>query len=117
MIEYPKLMNANESQPIRPHFHMDRDWLPTVRAEFAKELAHSALHASTWGKCHKDYQEVRNLTPREVVVRACDIADAFYTEIESRGWLLSVPVYDDCVKTLRDTAPSPVGFASKTVAG
>jgi len=116
MYENTKLQNANQSRPIEPHIRLDRDWVFNARAEFAKELAHAAMNAGTFGKCRQEYQEMHLMTPLETVKRACDIADALYSEIEARGWLMKVPLYDEMLKQLRDDAPGPAGFMRKVEA-
>lgn len=103
MIEKPMLMNAAASRPIQPHVHVDRDWAFNARAEFAKELT----------KVHEYHPESVLLTPHQTVVRACDIAEAFFKEVEQRQWLLPIPLYDAAVKELSDTV-SPTGFMGKS---
>lgn len=41
-------------------------------------------------------QKMRLLTPEEVVSRACEIADAAYTQFKERGWVYEV-IDDDSV--------------------
>lgn len=43
-----------------------------------------------------------NMPPREVVERACDIADLAGDEFEKRGWLIKVP---DDAEVLLEQAP------------
>lgn len=113
MIEKPVLMNAAASRPIQPHVHLDRDWALNFRAEFAKELTRIVTMGHTYGELTRHYQEATLLTPQETVSRACDIADAFFTEVERRQWLIPTPLYDDAVRELADTV-SPTDFMGKS---
>jgi hypothetical protein len=113
MIEKAKLQNAAQSQPVQPHYFLDRNWLLTQRAEFAKELVRGGMIGAAMGQCREQYQEMRMMSPNEVVQRACDIADTMYEEFERRAWFHEIPLHDEQVKELLTIAPSPVGFSHK----
>jgi hypothetical protein len=117
MIEKPKLINANQSEPVRPHIQLDRDWVMNWQATYVQDLLKGyGLVAAKPGKCHNGFQESVLLEPKEVVGRACDLAEVLFNEFASRGWLLKVPLYDEIVEQLRDEAPSSVGFVPKVAA-
>jgi hypothetical protein len=114
MKEQAKLLNANQARPIAPQIISDRDWVLTAKAEYAKELVRGSMHAGVMGECLERYQAMRVLTPTELVTRACDIADRFYSEVESRGWMIHLGFYDELVEELRNTEPShAAGFMPK----
>lgn len=110
-------MNANQSESIRPHIQIDRDWVMNSKASYVQELLKGyGMVAAKPGKCQDRYQESVLLTPDETVSRACDLAEAFFKEVELRGWLMPVPLYDEIVDQLQDGAPGPAGFIPKAVA-
>jgi len=51
-------------------------------------------------------KEAKLLSNKEVVAKACDLADEMFTEFRKRGWLLDMPSLDELAK---DTSSAP-GF-------
>ena len=110
MKEQIKLMNQTQSRSIIPQLHMDRDFCFGIKADFARELIHNGMFAGAPGEARESYQEMRLLTPVEVVQRACDMAEATFTEFEKRGWIHTVPMHDEQIKQLESEAPRATGF-------
>lgn len=67
--------------------------VPAYQGELALQFArHLAIATATDdGEDSQGRAKLRALTPVEVAVRACDMAEAFVCEFESRGWLVDCP--------------------------
>jgi hypothetical protein len=70
---------------------------PNLKGEIAARLVeHFAIVAAQEnGEDSAGRQAFKLQTPEQVVIRACDIADNMVNEFERRGWLISIPAYDD----------------------
>lgn len=74
--------------------------LPNLKAEFAMRIMdHIAFATCDFNGTNifgtpKPYL----LLPSEIVDRAVEIADDAFDVFEERGWLVTAPSYDDCVK-------------------
>ena len=81
---------------------------PDTRGELAmKILDHFALiSAQEDGEDQAGRQKLKLLSPVEVATRACDLAEAFFSEIERRGWLLKLPSYEEVQSTAREAEAS-----------
>ena len=114
MIEKAHYINAVEARPIQPHCIIDRDWIKNSQADFAQELIRFGVFTPAPGDASgARYQQFDALTVKQVVTRACDAAAEAFAEFERRGWLIKVPLYDDLVERLKNTAPTSPGFLNK----
>jgi len=107
-----RIVNANESQPIIPHLSLDANYALGLQAGFAKELIKAGFYAGMPDECRERYQAFRLLTPKEIVSRACELAEETLGEFARRGWLHSVPWHHEMVEQLRDSGAQP-GFIRK----
>jgi len=66
---------------------------PNLRASLATELLTrwGFIGAAQDGEDSAGRQKAKLMSPAEVVIRACEIADLAITEMENRGWFLEVP--------------------------
>ena len=62
----------------------------------------SLISAKESGEDSAGRQKLKLMAPSEVAARACDLADAFFGEIERRGWLLKMPSYEDIQAAARE---------------
>jgi hypothetical protein len=80
--------------PFKEHgYHMHVSAIPTPVGELAISLAKQLAIATGIedGEDSSGRSKLRLLTPTEAATRACNIADAMYTEFASRGWLTALP--------------------------
>jgi hypothetical protein len=110
MREKVTIQNANQSEPIRPHVLIDRDWALNVRAEYVKDIVKQGWLACEPTSRLDNYQAMELMPLAQVVSRACDLADELFNQLEARGWVMPVPFYAEIVEQLRDGAPAGVGF-------
>jgi hypothetical protein len=79
--------------------------VPSSRAQFAMKLMDhlSIVLGDVDGEDSAGRQKIKVMAPRDVAARACAIADAAYEEFRTRGWLLTVPSYEECKKLAKLT--------------
>ena len=83
----------------RPHImHHDRQVLDQ-RAKFVFQFLHSWGIAAAFGDtfaCDEHGKKTERIPPNELAMRACEIVDAAWCELQHRGWIISQPPYEDC---------------------
>lgn len=79
----------------RPQFVVHALYHPNLSARLAIDLSkHLAVVAIVEsGEDSAGRQKVRLLTPSEVALRVCDIADSMMHEFNTRGWLQQAPPF------------------------
>lgn len=70
---------------------------PSFEARIAVDLCErwGMVAATPDGEDSAGRAKVRNLTPREMVTRACDTASALVAEFRDRGWMTPLPSLAD----------------------
>lgn len=88
----------------------DRDWMMNFQAHMAMDLIKLMAVAAIPAEHHDNYQSFVVPTPQEIAARACEIAGATMSEFERRGWLLSVPMWDEMLTQLESAKVAGPGF-------
>jgi hypothetical protein len=88
---------------IHPEIAIHDKNTPDFRARLATQLVERwGLIASgvTGQENSAGHQNVRLMTPGEVVERACDTAELLVNELHKRGWMTPIPGYTEAVDML-----------------
>jgi hypothetical protein len=54
------------------------------------------------GEDSKGRQQLRNMTPSEIVSHACDCSELAFAEFSKRSWLLNIPPINELLETIED---------------
>ncbi len=92
-VDYMILDQNGRSGPL-PVVHSTARHLYSAKADMAREMCRIGMMAALQEKHGEDEKQLF-LTPREVVDRACEIADLAVDAFEERGWLAELPTFDE----------------------
>ena len=86
--------DPSDTPPLMHHYRMEADTRGKYVFDLVRAWGAGMLFADRLPLCEEHGQKLPPIAPTDLAMRACEVVDATWNELEHRGWMIKTPRID-----------------------